>query len=175
MGFTKAGKKAGNTGLSLLSLEPKPCPGISESDNARVGTYLKRTAAPGGSGHALGDIAKEMFNKFFSKLSKKKQNEVLNAQLHGHQWKNDHQRLRVFSTSCQKVTPNLPPNRPLPCKSCHKILTSKAFRVAIAKPTPLPKNQIYTNKRFRIQCWVNFTAGSLDSKTSLKLKYVNAP
>ena len=105
-------------------------------------------AVLGGGGHRMNVIAKELFKKTFSKLSKVRKGEIMVTQAHGHRWKNDHQNLQVFPTSCQKNTPDHTPNHPLPCKSCQAVLKSREFKNAIQKPTPLPKNQIYTNNQY---------------------------
>ena len=70
---------------------------------------------------------------------------------HGHTWTNDHQKLRVFSATCQKAVSDRTPNRALPCESCQSVLSSKGFRAALRKPTPSPENQIYINTKYRNQ------------------------
>ena len=115
-------------------------------------------------------IAKELFKKTFSKLSKVRKEEVMVAQTHGHRWKNDHQKLRVFSTSCQKNTPDRTPNHPLPCASCQAVLKSQEFKNAIQKPTPLPKNQIYTNNQYR-----NKLLGEIYGRTIGLKEIIEAP
>ena len=154
MGFTSKNTTAtamSMSGIGRSSKEPsmKPCPGISELDNAQVHAYLHRTAVPGGGGQRIDAIAKDLFKKTFGKLSKARKEEVMTAQVHGHRWKNDHQRLHVFSTSCQQSTPDRTPNRALPCESCQAVFKSREFKTAIQKPTPQAKNQIYTNNQFR--------------------------
>ena len=67
MGFTKAALKSSVTvstaseiGIGRSSEGPptKPCPGISELDDALVHTYLHRTAVLGGGGRKIEVIAK---------------------------------------------------------------------------------------------------------------------
>ena len=154
MGWGKnaGGDKAKTAQHVKASVVPtKPCPGLTELDDDRVSNYLYRSAAPGGGGKSIQSIAKEKFNQVFSKLSKWRKNEVLDHQRHGHTWINDHQKLRVFSTTCQKAVPDRAPNRALPCESCQSVLSSKAFRAALRKPIPLPENQIYVNTKYRNQ------------------------
>ena len=162
---TKAPKKAGGT-RTLLGMwkvtkstsqaqdqilpptelkQQRPCPGITEADNKRTPQYLYRSNALGGGGRDISIIAKEKFNSLFRNLSKKQKDEVLDWQQQGHKWRNDHKRHRIFSMTCQRLVPDLAPNRPLPCASCNKVLDSKQFKNALRKPVPLSENLIYTN------------------------------
>ncbi|PPQ86485.1 hypothetical protein CVT25_007555, partial [Psilocybe cyanescens] len=126
-----------------------PCPGLSDIDNALISTYLRRTSATGGGGKLLYDIAKERYKKVFSKLGAREKEQVVSIQGHGHQWKNDHKRLKIFSTSCEKNIPNRTPNQTPPCTSCSLILSLKSFKEVLRKPPPLPGKEIYTNKLYR--------------------------
>lgn len=127
-----------------------PCPGITEADTSKVRNYLKRTAALGGGGKSLPDIAKKLFNKCFSKLkSDKKRQRVIDTQMHEWKWRNDHENTRVFSVSCEHEVQDHSPLRPLPCHECKNVLQSKAFKNIISKPIPKTKDYIYVNHRFR--------------------------
>ena len=144
-------KTAQHVRIKASVVPTKPCPGLTELDDGRIPNYLYRSAAHGGGGKSIQSIAKEKFNQLFSKLSKRKKDEVLDHQQHGHTWTNDHQKLRVFSATCQKAVSDRTPNRALPCESCQSVLSSKGFRAALRKPTPSPENQIYVNTKYRNQ------------------------
>ncbi|KAF8797488.1 hypothetical protein BYT27DRAFT_7237241 [Phlegmacium glaucopus] len=160
------GRKKTNSQTSVDSIEmdlsgdetPAPkksnakvtCPGLTEVDNPQIVQYLQRTGVLGGGARSLSAIAKEIYNKLFSKLTKEAtRKRVVDTQQHEWQWRNDHANLRVFSTSCQRLVANSAPKRLTPCSDCYNILRSKAFKNAIAKPTPDKKNYIYINHRYR--------------------------
>jgi hypothetical protein len=125
---------------------PGPCPGLTELDNAQIAVYIKRTGFVGGGGRSLAVIAMERFDKLFSKLGRKKKKEVMDAQLHEHQWRNEHESCCVFAISCKHVVAEPAPNeRTPPCKSCRGLLSNEHFRAILCKPTPEAKNHIYTN------------------------------
>ena len=135
-----------------LQVGQVPCPGITESDNPKVVQYLRRTGALGGGGRPLPVIAKELFNKLFSKLKlKSNRNKVVDTQMHEWKWRNDHENLRVHSTSCQKKVADrsAAAKRPKPCPDCVNVLRSKAFKNAIHRPIPPDKKFIFVNHRFR--------------------------
>jgi len=111
-----------------------PCPGITEADNPKIVQYLKRTRALGGGGRSLPVVAKDLFNKLFSKLTmKKNQQKVVDLQMHEWKWRNDHANLRVFLASCKKkvADQSTASKHPKPCSDCHTVLQSKAFKNAI--------------------------------------------
>ena len=129
-----------------------PCPGITEADNPKVTQYLKRTGALGGGGRSLPVIAKDLFNKLFSKLKhENNRKKVVDTQMHEWQWRNDHENLRVHSTSCQKKVADrsAAAKRPKPCPDCDNVLRSRAFRNAIRRPIPSDEKFIFINHRFR--------------------------
>jgi len=136
-------------------LFPKvPCPGITSVDNPKVLQYLQRTGAMGGGARSLPIIARELFNKMFSKLKNKEERQrVLDIQMHEWSWRNDHVNLRVYSTACERMVaepvPSNPKERTLSCLSCRSILKNKAFKNVLAKPIPNDKNYIFINERFR--------------------------
>ncbi|KAF4618011.1 hypothetical protein D9613_012841 [Agrocybe pediades] len=134
-----------------------PCPGICEVDDPRIGQYLKRTTVLGGGGKSLKEITRRLFTRvnFFSQLeSDKDKNMVLDSQMHGWQWRNDHLNQRVYSTACQKVVymrTDLTKCHKA-CRECLSLLntkTGKAFKNAISIPIPEDKNYIFLNKRYR--------------------------
>ncbi|PPQ87311.1 hypothetical protein CVT25_002061 [Psilocybe cyanescens] len=158
MGFMKrSSKKAVNNAADISAdveqqTKPQaevPCPGLTEADNPNVVQYLKRTGALGGGGRSLPIIAKDLFNRLFSKLAiKKNRQKVVDIQIHEWKWRNDHANLLVFSTSCQADQSAIS-KRPKPCSDCHIVLQSKAFKNAICRPIPSDKNIIFVNRRFR--------------------------
>ncbi len=132
-----------------VTTSTRPCPGITDLDCPDISRYLMRSAANGGGGRSIHVVAKEMFRKAFSSLRSSSKDEVLAAQLHSHTWRNDHQHLRIYSTVCKKVVASRTPQRPLPCDECVSVMRSKTFKTTMRKKTPLPKNQIYTNKKYQ--------------------------
>ena len=152
MGFIKVAKQAGSMVKESQKSPHVPCPGITEADDARVTKYLKRTAALGGGGRSLAVISKEKFKKLFSKLKfAKSRKTVVDIQMHEWKWRNDHENLRVYSTSCQKTVPDRSTNakRPKPCSSCITVLQSRPFKNAIRVPIPSDENYKFVNFRFR--------------------------
>ena len=142
--------------VAKQTIEPPPihvpCPGITEVDDGRVTKYLTRTAALGGGGRSLAVISKERFSKLFSKLKlAKSRKTVVDVQMHEWKWRNDHENLRVYSTSCQKNVLDCSSNakRPTPCSSCMTVLQSRSFKNAIRIPIPSDENYKYVNSRFR--------------------------
>ena len=149
MGFVKVEKK------KTVKIEPPsqvPCPGITEADDARIAKYLKRTGVLGGGGRSLTVISKEKFGRSFTKLKyAKSRKTVVDIQMHEWKWRNDHENLRVYSASCQKVvySRSADSKRPKPCLSCITVLRSRGFKNAIRIPIPSDKNYKFVNFRFR--------------------------
>lgn len=71
--------------------------------------------------------------------------------MHEWKWRNDHENLRVHSTSCQKKVADrsAAAKRPKPCPDCVNVLRSKALKNAIRRPIPPDKKFIFVNHRFR--------------------------
>jgi len=157
MGFTiKTSAKKVDTALDVdhekLQVHEVPCPGITEADNPKVVRYLKRTGTLGGGARSLQAISKDLFKKLFSKLQKPgSKKKVVDAQMHEWKWRNDHENLRVYSTSCQKKVHDRSADnkRPKPCSDCDAVLHSKPFRNAIRRPIPTDDRFIFINHRFR--------------------------
>jgi hypothetical protein len=127
-----------------------PCPGLTELDDSRIPKYLRRTGFAGGGARALTVIAEERFGKAFRELEEQKKQMVGDLQLHEHQWRNDHQGLRVFATKCKQRVPTPTLNRQArPCDECSALLLNKRFKSILHKPTPDDKDFIYTNRRYR--------------------------
>lgn len=152
MGWAKVKDKAPESPAPLLD-EPlqnsHPCPGLTELDDKWVPVYLRRTGFPGGGARSVAEIAKDLFKRLFSKLGAVKKKRVIDIQLHEHQWRNDHERSRVFSTECKHLVADPAPNvRALPCQPCGDLLRNQRFKAVIRKPIPEDKNYIYTNYRY---------------------------
>ncbi|KAF8809165.1 hypothetical protein BYT27DRAFT_7210458 [Phlegmacium glaucopus] len=135
---TQAGKKKKKVNSNNLDsddqeseskpkLDKVPYPGITVSDTLCVLQYLKCTGAAGGGGRLLPIIAKQLFKKLFSELSKKANRKiVVDTQIHKWKWKNDHVN-----------------------HQCGIVLQSKAFKSAIQKPIPSDKNSRFINYHFQ--------------------------
>ena len=97
---------------------------LTERDDKRIPIYLGRTSAIGGGARSITHIALERFKKFYRKLSKTRKKEVLDVQMHKHQWVNDHFNERVFSHSCLKSVSGIDSfgDRIHPCSSCGFLL-----------------------------------------------------
>jgi hypothetical protein len=150
MGSWKLGRESAVETKAATAVENlKPCPGLSEDNDEKIPEYLQRTTASGGGSKRVHNIAKDMFGRLFKALEAGDKEQVLQYQAHGQRWRNDHRSLRVYSTSCEKSV-NKRGNRILPCSECASLLNLKAFREVLRKPTPKPKNQIYTNKLHRL-------------------------
>lgn len=128
-----------------------PCPGLTEVNDPRIRRYLKRTGTMGGGGRSLAVIAKEKFQRLFSKLRKDtNRKKVVDMQMHEWTWRNDHPNFRIYATGCEKKVDSHDPKPPNPCSPCTNVLRSQAFRTAINKKLPEDeKNFKYTNHRFR--------------------------
>ena len=128
----------------------KPCPGLTKANNEKIAVYLSRTAAGSGGGTNIHSIAQKLFKTLFRHLSSKQKEEVFDEQQHGHTWKNDHQRLKVYATACHRTVQLPSPTAPTPpCSECNKVLHSKAFKNAISKKEPKPENMVYVTMRNR--------------------------
>lgn len=154
MGWVKPGKTNTSVPETKENKPPAPektvpCPGLTALDHDRIPKYLLRTGFLGGGARSITVIAHELFKKAFSRLKQKNKEKVLDTQLHEHAWRNDHDRIRVFSTKCKHIVADLAPNRPLPCTECRGILRSRTFKALLRKPVPADENFIFTNKRFR--------------------------
>ena len=115
-------------------------------DDCRILVYLKCTGFIGGGARSLAVIAKDKFSKVFSKLRLKKKKEVMDAQLHEHQWRNEHEKCHLFAIKCKHVVAEPAPNeRTFPCQSCTGLLSNKCFRAILCRPVP---KVIYTNHHY---------------------------
>ena len=140
----------GSQGGSEPELKKVPCPGITVSDDPRVLQYLKRTGASGGGGRSLAVIAKQVYKKLFSQLSKKTNKKVVvDKQMQEWKWKNDHVNHRVYATLCQQTVVDRSPKLPHPCTECSVVLRSRAFKNAVRRPIPSDKTSKFVNYRFR--------------------------
>ena len=139
---------------------PVPCPGLRNSDNAKIEVYLERTGARGGGGSSVSAISQDLYGKPFYKLSQKRKNQVLLTQMHEWKWRNDHTNEAIFSTQCAKeaIIPEplsklknstTPVQKPQPCGQCKSLLRFKNFKNALNVSQPSDENYKYLNKRYR--------------------------
>lgn len=130
---------------------PEPCPGLTVCDDQRIPLYLKRSSAAGGGGRSVAKIAGEIFSNSFTQLSRTRKTHVLLQQAHEQRWRNDHQGMRVFSTTCATTCNGHSKSdaRPLPCQACASLLKLHRFQTILNKPTPANENYKYINTRFR--------------------------
>jgi hypothetical protein len=131
-----------------------PCPGLTNAENQKISVYLKRSGAAGGGARSLARIAAELFKTSFKKLNKACRKVILNVQQHEYLWRNDHNHLRIFSTTCEKSTSiqdTEVDGRIHPCQSCLALLPNRRFIDLLNKPVPADDNYIYVNRRFQNQ------------------------
>ena len=130
-------------------LEDMPCRGLSEVDHKLIPEYLRRTAAKGGGSRSIAKIAMEKYGKTFSLLAQNQKKVVDDLQVHEQQWRNDHAKLRVFSTSCKRSTHirNSNDSEPFPCTGCQALLNNNQFKISLRKPMPESKNYKFINRR----------------------------
>ncbi|KAF7972553.1 hypothetical protein HWV62_17764 [Athelia sp. TMB] len=142
-----------NTTLVTPSQRPevkRPCPGLQHTDDSRITTYLERSGASGGGARSVTAISKERFKKMFRKLSSRRKEEVVDAQIHEYRWKNDHKRTRIYSTACaQDVFTLSEAERALPCSKCAELLRDNRFKQALMVPRPDDENCAFINERWR--------------------------
>ncbi|KIJ59917.1 hypothetical protein HYDPIDRAFT_170487 [Hydnomerulius pinastri MD-312] len=127
---------------------PLPCPGLREVDEPLIRQYLTRTGVSGGGSRSVAKIAETLFKKTFSKLSGRRRRAVLDQQVHEQAWRNDHQRLTISASKCDKFAILLD-GCPQPCSQCRSLLDLHAFRKAIKKPIPSDENYVHVNHHFR--------------------------
>jgi hypothetical protein len=127
-----------------------PCHGVSGADHTLIPEYLGRTMAKGGGSRSIAKIALGMFQKTFSLLGGKEKKAVDDIQCHEHQWRNDHAKLRVFSTRCKRSMMVRSDSADSgSCTECQALLQNNKFTIALRKPTPHKKNYKFVNRRFQ--------------------------
>ncbi len=140
------------TAASKAPPRPLPCPGLSSADDPRVKQYLRRSAAPGGGARSIHVISCDLFHKSYRKLSSHDKQSVLDTQFHEHTWRNDHEHMRTFSTTCNNITIESSRNgRRLPCRKCRALLEDKRFTRILNKDMPAQENYKFTNRMYRNQ------------------------
>ncbi|OSC96522.1 hypothetical protein PYCCODRAFT_1379012 [Trametes coccinea BRFM310] len=126
-----------------------PCPGIRDSSDSRLSTYLHRTGAHGGDAPSVTAIAPELFGDktlVYSALSEKEKELVLTEQQHQWAWRNDHTAVAVFSTACGKGLDTIGQTL---CTECSRVLYSKVFCNALRVPVPEGHNYKFLNTQYR--------------------------
>ena len=123
-----------------------PCPGLSQDDEPRIETYLRRTTVPSAGGISIEAIAEQMYGTPYKKLTEDQKQAVRKGQVHTHRWSLDHQRRCVFAIGeercLQKVLHNS--GRPQPCCACKALLGNRAFQTAINRDIPDDANRKFT-------------------------------
>ncbi|KAI0629632.1 hypothetical protein C8Q77DRAFT_1065756 [Trametes polyzona] len=128
-------------------LETVPCAGLTASSEPRVLTYLRRTGAQGGGAPSVTSLARSLFKNesiIFAELSREDKETVLTEQKHRWAWHNDHTRLAVYSTACNKTV-----KLGSVCPPCEQVLYTKAFRNAMNVPMPDKENCRFINNQYR--------------------------
>ncbi|KAF7967018.1 hypothetical protein HWV62_36215, partial [Athelia sp. TMB] len=128
----------------------RPCPGLQPLDDSRIATYLECSGASGGGARSITAISKQRFQKMFKKLTSRRKEEVIDAQVHEYRWKNDHKRTRIYSSAClQEVVTLSEAERALPCPKCTELLRDRHFKQALKKLRPDDEHCAYINERWR--------------------------
>ena len=133
------------------------CTGLRADAYSIVKIYLNRTGVTGGGSISVSGIAKEMFKKSYSNLSKTQKRQVDDMQAQRQLWRNDHYRMTVHSTKCKQFV-NLEKNTALKgddlqrstaaCKECLQLLKNKSFKNATKRHIPSDEKRKYTPKKF---------------------------
>ncbi|KAJ7488492.1 hypothetical protein B0H11DRAFT_2406543, partial [Mycena galericulata] len=162
LGFTASGKSS----AEKPTRPTQPCPGITTSICPRLPTYFIRTGAAGGGSRSTTIIARELFGKLFRRLKDKDKETVADTQRHERQWANDHDKQRVFSTSCKKtvLAVGVHGMRVLPCSECSAVLRNPRFKQAIRLPVPDNENYLYVNQQYRNQALGHIYARTIGLK-----------
>lgn len=137
--------------IKIRSKATAICCGITVDIEPKIKVYLTRSQVSGGGGISVLKVAKEMYpNIAYKDLNKTRQDAVLVRQTHGHQWRNDHLRQTVFSSSCLKDFHVVGSHMSVVlCAECTKLLKLKKFKNALNKPMPKDENFVYLNSHYR--------------------------
>ena len=149
--FNKLPKTTPTKSATLPLPSPEPCPGLTETDHPEIPKYLKRSPACGGGAPSLDTISNQLWKKQFSKLSPAHKQKVWSSQRAQLRWYNDFKFVRVFSSSCTKISNISKPQTP--CHQCSALLDDKGFRQALSVPIPAPENVKFMPKH-----WINTKA-----------------
>lgn len=125
----------------------RPCPGLTEKSNPRIGVYLDRTDEPGGGARSLPVISREQFGKTYSMLTKTQKKQVEELQMDEHRWRNEFRRRRVVATACVQTVASSG-NINQPCLACAVVAANEDFRRALRREPASEENLIFTNHRF---------------------------
>ncbi|KIY43125.1 hypothetical protein FISHEDRAFT_54055 [Fistulina hepatica ATCC 64428] len=146
---------------SLLSLkssqiiknsETRPCPGLTTKLYSRIPHYLSRTMVSGAGGVSQGVLHDQLFPEvsLWSDLTKDQQKTVYTAQRHSWTWRNDHESMCVYATTCQGMMKYDPISDPWkPCFACTSVGHSKKFQNALRREKPSKSTWKFTNRRLR--------------------------
>lgn len=129
-----------------------PCLGLTEKEDPRIAQYVKRTSVNSAGGLDIHDVAKELFQKDFNKLTQKQKELVRQKQVQTHTWSVDCMRRSVHAIGkkpCKGNARKTADGNLLPCNQCLALLSQRAFRNAISREPPKNENRVYVPHTFQ--------------------------
>ena len=138
--------------LSLSSTPPPvrasclPCPGLTESNSVHIPQYLARTSVASAGGEDIHAVAASLFHDEFRNLSSDKKDLVRLKQKKTHTWSVDHLMKTVHAIGkvpCIGDAQVATDGSLEPCKACKALLSSAAFKKAIARKPAPNENRAY--------------------------------
>jgi hypothetical protein len=127
-------------------LAPLPCPGLTERDSIHIPQYFARTSVTSAGGEDIHDVAKSLFRDDFKNLSSDKKDIVRLKQKQSHTWSADHLTKTVHAIGkvpCEGDAQVATDGSLESCKACKALLSSAAFKKAIARKPAPNKNRAY--------------------------------
>lgn len=131
------------------TLQQMACPGVTALNDERVEDYLLRTMSLGGGASRRVEVSKTMFQKTYKDLLAKQKAEVKKLQETQWRWVNHYKTRHITSFQCIRLIKIEPGTSPKMCLPCQSLLKLKAFKNALAHPTPTAENVIHTPKEYR--------------------------
>jgi hypothetical protein len=129
------------------------CPGLTAKFCPKSGSYMRRSAAPGGGAPSRSKIAKILFGPDvpqWRNLDEQRRNAVLRMEANRYLWVNHRHLGAVFSTACEgEVMVSSVDEDPSPCSKCESLLHLHAFQVQLNRPMPAEKNMKFVPKIYR--------------------------
>ncbi|PPR06307.1 hypothetical protein CVT24_001091 [Panaeolus cyanescens] len=137
-----------------------PCPGLTSREDARIGTYLHRTAYKSGGGRAKHVVAVEMFGETYSRLTYEQKEEVRKRRETEMRWILQPSSERIISSTCDGHVPDpagssssssTGSSTPQPCHQCLAVLSLHAFTNSLnRKPPASTKDYLHANHEIRV-------------------------
>ncbi|KAJ7208611.1 hypothetical protein GGX14DRAFT_566827 [Mycena pura] len=131
----------------------RPCPGLTEAFDVRIGVYFSRSVSEGGGGHNDAHYAQLLFSQTTAELSNEQKAVVRVAHQHDYTWRNDFTpgvmaSFAVGAGPCLRTVEVDPRSSlpPPPCENCHSVFLSKIYQSTISKPLPENSNYKYNAK-----------------------------